>query len=178
MSAGRAHFRVLKKYIAHAKLYLVSTNDGHTRVIIGSANLSERAFSGNQSETLVKFDDDKKAWDHYNRMFDEIRNSASDKIDLPEDRIINTEVDVYQIPVIADRYSTLVIEAPSYEEVQDSANVQLARVKNILAGFESLLSPFVPAISKGLHWRLRRKQTISSLLSPPKRETVNISPLI
>ena len=51
--AGQAHFRVLRKAIAHAKLYLLSARDGRRRVVIGSANLSEQAFSGNQSETLV-----------------------------------------------------------------------------------------------------------------------------
>ena len=38
---GHAHFRVLRKSIAHAKLYLLSSSDGRRRVIIGSANLSE-----------------------------------------------------------------------------------------------------------------------------------------
>ena len=85
--AGQAHFRVLRKSIAHAKLYLLSNREGQTRVIIGSANLSEQAFSGTQSETLVIFDDDNAAWEHYSRMYDGIRNSASDEILLPEDRI-------------------------------------------------------------------------------------------
>ena len=66
--AGLASFRVLRKQIAHAKLYLLSNRDGRTRVIVGSANLSERAFSGTQSETLVKFDDDEEAWHHYSRI--------------------------------------------------------------------------------------------------------------
>lgn len=43
--AGRVRFYVLRKYIAHAKVYLLSNTDGRTRVIIGSANLYERAFS-------------------------------------------------------------------------------------------------------------------------------------
>ena len=44
--AGQARFRVLRKSIAHAKLYLLSGRDGLRRVAIGSANLSEQAFSG------------------------------------------------------------------------------------------------------------------------------------
>ena len=54
--AGLASFRVLRKQIAHSKIYLLSNPEGPTRVVIGSANLSERAFSGKQSETLVKLD--------------------------------------------------------------------------------------------------------------------------
>ena len=97
VSAGLASFRVLRKHIAHAKLYLLSNADGRTRVIVGSANLSERAFSGDQAETLVKFDDDEEAWHHYSRMLDEIRNSASDEIPLSKDRISNAEIEVSEL---------------------------------------------------------------------------------
>ena len=102
MYAGLATFRVLRKQIAHSKIYLLSNPDGRTRVVIGSANLSERAFSGTQSETLVKFDDDDEAWCHYSRMLDEIRDLASDEISLPEDRIINAEIEITETPAISD----------------------------------------------------------------------------
>ncbi len=75
IAKGHARFWVLRRYVAHAKLYLLSAGDS-TRVIVGSANLSERAFSGNQSETLVVFDNDEAAWRHYSRMFDSIRNAG------------------------------------------------------------------------------------------------------
>ena len=66
---GQARFRVLCKQIAHAKLYLLeNTVSGWTRAVIGSANLSETAFGGRQSETLVCFEDDTAAWDHYKGM--------------------------------------------------------------------------------------------------------------
>jgi len=83
---------VLRKSIAHAKLYLLSGPGARHRVIIGSANLSERAFSGKQPETLVVFDDDDAAWKHYNRMFDSIRDEASDAIPLPEEKITAAEI--------------------------------------------------------------------------------------
>ena len=82
--SGQAHFRVLRKSIAHAKLYLLSGPGDRNRVIIGSANLSEQAFSGRQPETLVVFDDDEAAWEHYNRMYRSVRDEASDEIPLPE----------------------------------------------------------------------------------------------
>ena len=44
---GQARFRVLRKQIAHAKLYLLeNTETGSTRTLVGSANLSETAFRG------------------------------------------------------------------------------------------------------------------------------------
>ena len=71
---GQARFRVLRKEIAHAKLYLLeNTESGRKRVLLGSANLSETAFGGRQSETLVCFDDDDSAWGHYLGMYETIR---------------------------------------------------------------------------------------------------------
>ena len=85
---GQARFRVLRKAIAHSKLYLLeNTETGATRVIMGSANLSETAFGGRQSETLVRYDDQPEAWAHYLRQYEDIRNSASDEIELPPERI-------------------------------------------------------------------------------------------
>ena len=147
--AGRVSFRVLRKHIAHAKLYLLSDPDGRTRVIIGSANLSERAFSGNQPETIVKFDDDEKAWRHYNRMFDEIRNSASDEIPLPKERISNAEIEISETPVMADASATLVIEPPSAEEVELTAPAQVLRVEKVAAVIGPRISVAIPAIRNG-----------------------------
>ena len=147
--AGQARFRVLRKHIAHAKLYLLSSLGGHTRVIIGSANLSERAFSGSQSETLVKFDDDDQAWRHYNRMFDELRNSASDEIPLPEDRILNAEIEISETPVMADTSATLVIEPPSVEQMEEMAPVQISRVEKVKGLIGPRVSAAIPAIRNG-----------------------------
>ena len=147
--AGQARFRVLRRHIAHAKLYLLSNSDRHTRVIIGSANLSERAFSGKQPETLVKFDDDTDAWSHYNRMFDTIKESASDEIPLPEDRISQAEIEVSETPVMADTTTTLVIEPPSSEEMEIAVPVQVARIEKVAAAIGPRISAAIPAIRNG-----------------------------
>ena len=81
--ADKAHFYVVKDNVAHAKLYLLETNGGERRrVIVGSANLSERAFGGKQPETLVVFDNDPEAWEHYLREYDSVKKTASDRIDM------------------------------------------------------------------------------------------------
>lgn len=83
--AGRARFYVVKDSVAHSKLYLLETNGGERRrVIVGSANLSKRAFGGKQPETLVVFDNDAKAWEHYSREYDSVKMTASDRIDYAE----------------------------------------------------------------------------------------------
>ena len=147
--AGRARFRVLRKYIAHAKLYLLSNADGRTRVIVGSANLSERAFSGIQPETLVKFDNDEAAWAHYNGMFEDIRDSASDEIPLPENRISKAEIEISETPVMTDSSSTLLIEPPSADELEVSVPAQIIYVEKVLAAIGPGLSAAIPAIRNG-----------------------------
>ena len=146
--AGQAHFRVLRKSIAHAKLYLLAGSDGRRRVVIGSANLSEQAFSGNQSETLVVFDNDEAAWSHYKRMFDAIRDSASDEIPLPEARIVSAEIEVCDTPILSNA-GTVVIEAPTAAESQVSSPIQVERIEKVAAVLGPRLSGALPAVRNG-----------------------------
>ena len=148
--AGQARFRVLRKAIAHAKIYLLSNADGRNRVIVGSANLSEQAFSGRQPETLVIFDDDEAAWDHYNRMYEAIRDSASDEIKLPEDRITKAEIEVPDTPVLSDISGTLIIEAPKPAESHTTMPVQIQRIEKVAAVLAPRLSAAAPAINNGI----------------------------
>ncbi len=147
--AGQAHFRVLQKYIAHAKLYLLSGPGDRNRVVIGSANLSERAFSGKQPETLVVFDDDAAAWEHYNRMFDTIRDSASDEIPLPQERITNAEIEVSETPVMSHIAGALVIEAPIPEESQVLVPAQIERIEKVAAVLGPRISAAIPSVRNG-----------------------------
>ena len=147
--SGQAYFRVLRKSIAHAKLYLLSGPGDRNRVVIGSANLSEQAFSGKQSETLVVFDDDPAAWEHYNRMYDAIRDSASDEISLPEDRITAAQIEVTDTPVMSDVTGSLIIEAPTPEESHVYGPVQIERIEKVAAVLGPRISAAVPAVRNG-----------------------------
>lgn len=109
---GQARFRVLRKEIAHSKLYLLSDKRSERiRVLVGSANLSETAFGGEQSETLVKFDNDQKAWEHYLNQYIRVLDDASNEIELPKERVIEAEISLRDIPALSpsDR-TTLVID--------------------------------------------------------------------
>ncbi|MCY3640247.1 MAG: phospholipase D family protein, partial [Gammaproteobacteria bacterium] len=81
VAEGEVRFFVVKDSIAHAKIYLLE-GDGKRRVIVGSANLSERAFSGRQAETLVVFDDDDTAWNHYLAQYEAVRDAATSELKL------------------------------------------------------------------------------------------------
>ena len=149
INSGQARFRVLRKSIAHAKLYLLSGPGDRNRVVIGSANLSEQAFSGRQSETIVVFDDDVAAWGHYNRMFEAIRDDASDEIPIPEGQIRTAEIEVSETPVMSDVSGTLVIEPTVPEESHVVAPVQIERIEKVAAVLGPRISSAVPPIRNG-----------------------------
>ena len=44
------------------------------------------------------FDNDENAWEHYNNMFNTIRDSASDEIELPDEKITRAEIEIRETP--------------------------------------------------------------------------------
>ncbi len=153
---GQARFRVLRKQIAHAKLYLLeNTNLGSTRAIIGSANLSETAFGGRQSETLVCFDDDESAWEHYLAMYESIRDRASDEIPLPPERIEKAEIVLQEVPVLdASDHSTLVIDTMESDPQPNGAvhinvPVQIERIEKMKAAIPPVVANLIPPPRNG-----------------------------
>ena len=57
----------------HTKLYLMDNEEtGNTRIVIGSANLSNQAFSNNSNQfELIEIRDNSELFDSYSRYFDE-----------------------------------------------------------------------------------------------------------
>ncbi len=152
---GQARFRVLRKQIAHAKLYLLeNTESGKTRAIVGSANLSETAFGGRQSETLVCFDDDAAAWGHYLGMYESVRDQASNEIPLPSDRIEHAEINLVEVPVLdPNDHSTLVIDSSETEQqgdvVQINVPTQIQRIEKVKAAIHPVVANLIPPPRNG-----------------------------
>jgi hypothetical protein len=78
-----------------------------------------------------------------------LRDSASDEIPLPKDRILNAEIEISETPVMTDGMATLVIDSPSAEEVEVTAPVQVMRIERVLAVIGSRLSAAMPPILRG-----------------------------
>ncbi|MDA1349304.1 MAG: phospholipase D-like domain-containing protein [Chloroflexi bacterium] len=160
---GTAQFYVVKDNIAHSKLYLLKSADPERRrVIVGSANLSERAFGGKQAETLLVFDDDDKAWEHYSREYEAVKETASDRIDLPVD-LRSAEIAFTDTPVLQDPGVTVFLPPPIDEltvpqvvhKVEELA-VPVDRVVSPLVSRENgryILTPAVKAEIKKMRWR-------------------------
>ncbi len=79
LESGDIKLYVVQEIISHEKLFLLEGEKG-TRVITGSANFSDRAFSGAQNESYVCFDDDPDAWEHFNEVYEKIRDRSTTNI--------------------------------------------------------------------------------------------------
>ena len=120
---GTVRFRVVRDAIAHAKIYLLETignpTDGpKTRVVVGSANLSETAFSGRQAETLVVLDNDETAWSHYSDQYEAVRNISTSTLPLRTEPLELGHVDIQDVPALNDASSDedgIVIYVPPEE---------------------------------------------------------------
>ena len=124
----RARFFVVKDKIAHAKIYLLE-REGLRRVLVGSANLSETAFSGRQAETLITFDNDETAWEHYTAQYEAVRSTATSRL-TPRSRPIPAEhMPIEDLPVLKEvekRQKDVRIYVPAEEE--EEAEGSLPRV--------------------------------------------------
>ena len=96
----QARFFVVKDSIAHAKIYLLKSAD-RRRVIVGSANASERAFSGKQAETLIIFDDE-DAWRYYTREYELLKQSATNEVALTDISIAQAEILLEELPLVQE----------------------------------------------------------------------------
>ncbi len=77
ISSGAVRLYVVKETaINHEKLFLLEGEPG-TRVITGSANFSERAFSGRQNESYICFDNDVEAWNYFGEKYERIKANST-----------------------------------------------------------------------------------------------------
>ena len=72
---GRVSFYAAAGGVVHSKLYLLE-RDGLRRAMVGSANLSVRAFSGRQGEVLMSYDNNDFIWDLLSRKYEAIKTLA------------------------------------------------------------------------------------------------------
>ena len=145
---GVARFYVVKDAIAHAKIYLLERGD-LKRVVVGSANLSETAFSGRQAETLVVFDNDETAWKHYSAQYDAVRDIAVSPLHLRPQPVRVEDMSIAETPIFKEAESkpdgvTLYVPAENDEEVEYSAPTVISRVEVIKPARQKALADIRP----------------------------------
>lgn len=126
---GHVRFRVVKDAIAHAKIYLLERTDLR-RVIVGSANLSEIAFSGRQAETLIVFDSDGSetdlAWEHYTQQYEDILAISSSTLPLRKEVVKVEDFRIDEIATLREVNTTsegITIYVPSAETQEEAVSM-------------------------------------------------------
>ena len=117
IDSGAIKLFVVQEIISHEKLFLLE-GDAGTRVITGSANFSDRAFSGAQNESYVRFDDDESAWDHFNAAYERIK--ARTTTSIIERAQIDGEFDPENLPAFAPARNNGKSATPKVILVQDA----------------------------------------------------------
>ena len=75
--SGRLRLGVMKPGIVHSKIYLLNGKQGN-QVLVGSANLSERALSGKQGEVLTAYDNHDWYWNEMVELYEALAASAKE----------------------------------------------------------------------------------------------------
>lgn len=121
IDAKEISFWVSRQKMSHEKIYLLSSNDGKKRVIMGSANLSYNAFGGRQRENICYIDGE-DAYDWYFDKFEELKSSSCDSISKKAINIADAVDNLSDLPIsqTVKINKAMVIEADKTvsEEVQ------------------------------------------------------------
>lgn len=172
--ANTARFYVVKDAVAHAKIYLLE-GDEKRRVIVGSANLSETAFSGRQAETLIVFDQDEEAWEHYSRQYRDIRDIATSHLPLREEPIKAELIPLEETPALQEsesRQEGIMLYVPTTREEEADYSVPhiLHQVERIKPVYSKALADQKPDRNGNLRLDSRIVRQMTSIVTSRQSE--------
>ena len=99
IDSGKVHFYVARTKLSHEKLYILESEAGESkRVVMGSANMSFRAFGGIQRENICYIDGE-KAFDWYSSVFDELKTNSTDEITKKALSFADAEENIDELPI-------------------------------------------------------------------------------
>ncbi len=109
IDTGALRFFVVRDMISHEKMFLLEQIEtGRKRIITGSANFSERAFSGNQNESYIVFDDDEAAWDFFTAKYERLKTSST--MHIVKEAIATDDFSTGNLPVFNASQPSSVLE--------------------------------------------------------------------
>ncbi len=116
---GSIRLYVARTQLSHEKIYLLQSDDGRKRVIMGSANMSYMAFGGMQRENICYLDDD-KAFDWYYGIFEELKLSCSDEITKRAITLSDLEENLEELPIAGTiKAKKVLVLEPVKENAED-----------------------------------------------------------
>ncbi|PDW00584.1 hypothetical protein [Candidatus Chloroploca asiatica] len=98
IESGALRLYVVQEMISHEKLFLLEGSAGH-RVITGSANFSDAAFTGTQNESYLCFDNDPGAWDYFCAKYEHIRQRSATSI--AKTAVLDDVIDIEKLPALS-----------------------------------------------------------------------------
>ena len=129
-------FFVTRKKLSHEKIYLLSAKDGRRRVIMGSANMSYQAFSGNQRENICCIDSS-EAYDWYMDTYMTLKEDCTDEISAKALLIDADTENLDQLPIAGTVKIKKVLEIVPDKDGKEEVEFYLD-VNNITAKYKAL----------------------------------------
>ena len=147
IKSGRLTLYLLKGRISHEKLYCLSGDNGATRIITGSANMTTPALRGLQDEGIIRFEDDQKAYDAFLKDFLQAKNNSVTKLEIDNlNTTILSETSAQETPVFAviEKEKEIYIPVPVSEMPDDYDfinNVKDIEIDNTVVFDEFIKTP-------------------------------------
>ena len=142
IDSGKAKFYIARKQLSHEKIYLLESNDGRKRVIMGSANMSYNAFGGNQRENICYVDgDDAFSW--YKDVFDSLKENSTDEISHKAIDISDLSDNIDSLPISETIKVSKVLELES-----DKSNLEEIEFILDTQNLSKSLEPMLPKPDK------------------------------
>lgn len=132
---GSLRFFVARSVLSHEKLYLLSSQDGRKRVIMGSANLSRSAFGGYQRENICYVDGD-AAYDWYWDCYCQLREDCTDQIAKETLLFADDGTNLEELPIARTVKAKKALVLQPAEEAKEGVRFVLD-VKNLAGKFAS-----------------------------------------
>ena len=95
---GDVRLYVARRRLSHEKLYLLKAEDGRTRVVLGSANMSFNAFGGRQRE-IICYIDSRDAYERFEEAYEDLKRDSVDTITRKAVEIADASENVDALPI-------------------------------------------------------------------------------
>lgn len=115
-------FYVLNDLISHQKVYLLKADDGRVRTITGSANFSQKAWTGDQIETITVCDD-YECYKVYEKQYETLQQFSTDEIAKNATPIAEDGENAEELPIFKriEKENAVLIHDTNSDEEQEYA---------------------------------------------------------
>jgi len=156
---GKVRLYIVREILSHEKMFLLEGALGN-RVITGSANFSEKAFSGNQNESYVCFDNDEGAWQFFSDKYEKIK--ANSVMSIAKKALLDDEFNFEKIPLFDDTQDRN--NMPQIIVVQDKPPTPTI--------VQKIISQRLPKVLEGLSQIIESRNGVARIDRPTKTRAI------